>query len=52
MPSLAEVGLYSPLLLGLYLLAVRSVRSHESGATEAAVETFELIHHGLKRGEK
>ena len=35
-PSLAEVGLYSPLLLGFYLLAVRSVRSHESGATEAA----------------
>lgn len=35
-PSLAEVGLYSPLLLGLYLLAVRSVSGHESGATEAA----------------
>lgn len=24
----------------------------KSGATEAAVETFELIHHGLKRGER
>jgi cation:H+ antiporter len=28
-PAVLHVGLYSPLLLGLYLLALRSVHTHE-----------------------
>ena len=35
-PSLFEVGAFSPLLLGLYLLALRSVHAHEQQALAAA----------------
>jgi cation:H+ antiporter len=35
-PSLFDVGAYSPLLLGLYLLALRSVQVHEQQALAAA----------------
>ena len=35
-PALLNVGLYSPLLLGLYLLALRSVHAHERLALDAA----------------
>jgi cation:H+ antiporter len=35
-PSLFQVGAFSPLLLGLYLLALRSVQAHEQQALAAA----------------
>lgn len=35
-PSVLHVGLYSPLLLGLYLLALRAVHSHERQALQQA----------------
>lgn len=35
-PAILNVGLYSPLLLGLYLLALRSVHAHERQALAAA----------------
>lgn len=35
-PAVLHVGLYSPLLLGLYLLALRSVHSHERDLAAAA----------------
>jgi cation:H+ antiporter len=37
-PAVLHVGLYSPVLLGLYLLALRSVQAHESSALQAAAE--------------
>jgi len=38
-PSLFQVGAFSPLLLGLYLLALRSVQAHEQQALAAAPST-------------
>lgn len=35
-PTLFSVGAYTPLLLGLYLLALRSVQAHEQGTTGIA----------------
>ncbi len=35
-PAILHVGLYSPLLLGFYLLALRSVHAHERQALQAA----------------
>lgn len=37
-PSILHMGLYSPLLLGLYLLAVRSVHAHERASFSALAE--------------
>jgi cation:H+ antiporter len=36
-PAVLHVGVYSPLLLGLYLLALRSVHAHERQALAASV---------------
>jgi cation:H+ antiporter len=36
-PALRHVGAYSPLLLGLYLLALRTVHAHEAAVTFSAL---------------
>lgn len=41
-PAVVHVGLTSPLLLGLYLLALRGVHAHEQQARTAAVEALQV----------
>ncbi|MBX3608209.1 MAG: sodium:calcium antiporter [Piscinibacter sp.] len=47
-PAAFNVGLYSPVLLALYLLALKSVFAHEHGRSPAARET-PAAHPGLRR---
>lgn len=42
-PTLLHVGLYSPVLLGLYLLALRSVFRHEQSRVERGAEASAAI---------
>lgn len=50
-PAVLHVGLYSPLLLGAYLLALRSVHAHERGAMQIITAAAATAPHAAAPGD-